>query len=95
MRPEFGSTFQPSGGYSHARRIANNDDCREVLWDRLRVKLLRRETVDQDKAPCPEPVMEVNHAFKQEMDEVQHRAHGNAPTQAVRRHEHAKPAQGH
>jgi hypothetical protein len=31
-------------------------------------------------------------AFKQEMDEVQHRAHGNAPTRSVRRHEHARPA---
>ena len=31
-------------------------------------------------------------AFKQEMDDVQHRAHGNAPTRSVRRHERAKPA---
>ena len=31
-------------------------------------------------------------AFKQEMDEVQHRAHGNAPTRSVRRHERARPA---
>ena len=31
-------------------------------------------------------------AFKQEMDEVQHRAHGNAPTSSVRRHERAGPA---
>jgi len=31
-------------------------------------------------------------AFKQEMDEAQHRAHGNAPTRSVRRHEHARPA---
>jgi hypothetical protein len=29
--------------------------------------------------------------FKQEMDETQHRAHGNAPTRSVRRHERAKP----
>ena len=34
-------------------------------------------------------------AFKQEMDETQHRAHGNAPTWFVRRHERARPAQGH
>jgi hypothetical protein len=31
-------------------------------------------------------------AFKQEMDEVQHRAHGNAPTQPARRHERARLA---
>ena len=31
-------------------------------------------------------------AFKQEMDETQHRPHGNAPTWSVRRHEHARPA---
>jgi hypothetical protein len=31
-------------------------------------------------------------AFKQEMDETQHRAHGNAPTRSVRRHERARPA---
>ena len=31
-------------------------------------------------------------AFKQEMDEVQHRAHGNAPTRSVRQHERAGPA---
>ncbi len=31
-------------------------------------------------------------AFKQEMDETQHSAHGNAPTQSVRRHERARPS---
>ena len=31
--------------------------------------------------------------FKQEMDEVQQRAHGNAPTRSVRQHERARPAQ--
>ncbi len=31
-------------------------------------------------------------AFKQEMDETQHRAHGNAPTRSVRRHERARLA---
>jgi hypothetical protein len=30
-------------------------------------------------------------AFKHEMDETQHRAHGNAPTRSVRRHERARP----
>jgi hypothetical protein len=30
--------------------------------------------------------------FKQEMDEVQHCAHGNAPTWSVRRQERARPA---
>ena len=31
-------------------------------------------------------------ALKQEMDETQHRAHGNAPTRSVRQHEHARLA---
>ena len=31
-------------------------------------------------------------AFKEAMDETQHRAHGNAPTWSVRRHERAGPA---
>ena len=30
-------------------------------------------------------------AFKEEMDETQHRAHGNALTRSVRRHERARP----
>ena len=37
------------------------------------------------------PMPEIR-AFKEEMDETQHRAHGNAPTLSVRRHDHAKPA---
>jgi hypothetical protein len=37
------------------------------------------------------PMPEIR-AFKQEMNETQHRAHGNAPTRAVRRHERARPA---
>jgi hypothetical protein len=46
--------------------VANDDDCREVLWDRVRVMLLRREllreeTVDQDEGPHPEPTMKVSH----------------------------------
>jgi hypothetical protein len=36
------------------------------------------------------PMPEIR-AFKQEMDETQHRAHGNAPTRSVRRHERAGP----
>jgi hypothetical protein len=32
-------------------------------------------------------------AFKQEMDKVQHRAHGNAPMWSVRQHERIRPAQ--
>ena len=38
------------------------------------------------------PVPEIR-AFKEEMDETQHRAHGNAPTRSVPRHDHARPAQ--
>ena len=62
MRPEFDSTFQLRV-YPH---VANNDDCREVLMDRVRAMLLRREllreeTVDQDEGPCPEPAMEASH----------------------------------
>jgi hypothetical protein len=29
--------------------------------DRVRVMLLRKETVDQDEGPRPEPAMEVSH----------------------------------
>ena len=36
------------------------------------------------------PMPEIR-AFKEEMDETQHRAHGNAPTRIVRRHERARP----
>jgi hypothetical protein len=37
------------------------------------------------------PMPEIR-AFKEEMDETQHRAHGNAPTRSVQRHERAGPA---
>jgi len=57
LRPEFDSTFQLRV-YQH---VANNDDCREYLMDRVRVMLLREETVDQDEGPCPEPAMGVSH----------------------------------
>ena len=37
-----------------------------------------------------EPMPEIR-AFEEEMNETQHRAHGSAPVESVRRHAHAKP----
>jgi hypothetical protein len=37
------------------------------------------------------PMPEIR-AFEEGVDESQHRAHGNAPTRSVRRHERARPA---